>query len=313
MKFTVKNQEPDAYEIDTVYLIKGYLFHGRYSDEWNDYGYHTIYTLKYCDMLQNITDVGCVKIGEFNMSEKQASPDLPCGFTKLNPERFFSIGTDESYYRKIVSIDDDKGYEILLNLNDFTMCRDLYERAKKEKVTMQSLLRGIGEAEQENYISGFYELLKPPLNLSTMKRIFGSTGWEDIDLGLIEMQRLLFSANIHYYYNAIATIGREVLKGLANKIYIDELHRDKERYSTPPGEDQYINKLHGFVDYAYSNNQISDNIKKYVKSTIVLVQGYVHKDKAESFECFMCVHAVISLVFQLSIICKKDKYNEVSA
>ena len=312
MKFIVDTKEPLNFEIDTVYLIKGSFYRGRYRDDWNDYGYYTIYTLLYCEKLQEIINVGCLKIGEFNMNEGQSSPNLPSEFVELNPDRFFSFSTDEEYYKKVSNIEHSKGYDILIKLNDFTVCRDVYEKAKNEKVTSHSLLREIREAEHESYINKFYQLLKPPINLTTMRRIFGSTGWDDVDSGLVEMQRLLFNANIHYYYNAIATIGREILKGIANKIYIDEIHRDKEKYPTPPNDDKYIIKLHSFIDYEYAEKNISENIKDYIKSTIILVQGYVHKEKAENHECYMCVHAVISLVFQLSIVCNMSKYNEVS-
>jgi len=311
MGFFVLDQDPRQYDANAFYLIKGYLFKGRYNDSWNDFGYHTIYTLQYCDELLNVIVIGTLQIGEFSMSEDQTTPNLPSHFTKLNPDRFFSFSHSSDYYKNIANIENEKGYDALLSLNDFTLCKDVFEKAKDEKVTKLSLLRYIPEKDYDTHVLKFYELLKPPINLTTMRRIFGSTGWDDIDCGLVEMQRLLFNANIHYYYNAIATIGREILKGVSQKIYNDDLHRNKDKYPCVPKEDQYINKLHGYVDYAYSENEISKNLKDYIKSTIELVQGYVHKDKAENFECFMCVHAVISLVFQLSIISKKEKYNEI--
>jgi hypothetical protein len=80
-----------------------------------------------------------------------------------------------------------------------------------------------------------------------------------------------------------------------------------------PTDDKFINKLHGVIDYLFSEGEITANLKSYIKSTIELVQGYVHKEEAEGFEGFMCVHAVTTLAFQLSIICRKEKYNEVVA
>ena len=59
------------------------------------------------------------------------------------------------------------------------------------------------------------------------------------------------------------------------------------------------------------NKDVTKKMKDFIKSSIELVQGYVHKGEAERFESFMCVHAVISLVYQLSIIQNADKYNEV--
>lgn len=313
MKFLVTKDIPTDVEPGALYLLKGVIHRGRLDDTWNDYGYHTRYTLLYCDAPQHRIEVGVVMLGEFTMGEDQISPNLPPEFTSLNPDRFFSVGSNEVYYKNIVNLNNDIGYDILFALNDFALCRDVYEKAKEEKVTILSLLRDIGKDNRDSRIHEFYELLRPPLNLNTMRRIFGSTGWDDVDRGLLEMQRLLFEANIHLYYNAIATIGREILKGIAGRLYDDDLHRDKDKYPSAPTDDKFMNKLHGVVDYLFSEGEITANLKSYIKSTIELVQGYVHKEEAEGFEGFMCVHAVTTLVFQLSIIYRKNKYNDVAA
>lgn len=316
MKFIVMKEIPANWEPDTFYLLKGVIYKDRFNDlllndSWNDYRYHTKYTLLYCDSFQHRTELGVVKLGEFQMGEDQISPNLPPEFTSLNPNKFFSVGDNEEYYKNIVNLENGRGYDILISLNDFTLCRDVYVKAKEEKVTILSLLRGIREDNQDSRIQEFYELLRPPLNLNTMRRIFGSTGWDDVDSGLLEMQQLLFIANTPLYYNAIATMGREILKRVAEKLYIDDLHRDKSKYPEPPTDDKFINKLLSFVDYLFTEKEIPENLKKYIKTTINLVQEYVHKEQGKGFECFMCVHAVTSLVFQLSIIYKKDKYNEL--
>jgi len=317
MKFIVMKEIPTNYEPDTFYLLKGVIYKDRFDvlrldDSWNDYGYHTKYTLLYCDSFQHRTELGVVKLGEFQMGENQISPNLPPEFTSLNPNKFFSVGESEEYYKNIVNLENGKGYDILISLNDFTLCRDVYVKAKEERVTILSLLRGIREDDQDSRIQEFFELLRPPLNLNTMRRIFGSTGWVDVDSGLLEMQQLLFIANTPLYYNAIATMGREILKRVAEKLYIDDLHRDKSKNPEPPTDDQYKNKLCSFVDYLCKKKEITKNLKEYIKTTINLVQEYVHKEQGEGFESFMCVHAVTSLVFQLSIIYKKDKYNELA-
>ena len=307
MKFIVMNTNPTDPEPDTYYLLKGTFYRGRLDDSWNDYGFHTMYTLRFFDSLKRETDIGVVKLGQFGMGEDQLSPTLPENFFSLNSSKFFSVGVDEEYYENIVGIEDNHGYDILYALNDFTVCSDLYNRARNEAVTSKSLLRD-SEADR---VQQFFELLRPPLNLNTMLRIYGSTGWDDVDRGLLEMEHLLFEANMGLYYNAIATIGRQIIKGLADKLYDDDLHRDKSKFKQPPSDDQYINKLCGIVQYQFNQGEIAKNVEEYIKATIRLVQGYVHKEQAEGSECFMGVHAVITLVYQLSIICNNDKYNRI--
>lgn len=311
MKFIVHKQIPSDYEANTFYLLKGIIHRGRLDDSWNDYGYRTRYTLQYSDIATVVHEIGCTLIGEVGMGEHQASPNLPSEFARLN-SRLFSIGAEEKYYNNLMRLENEYDYNVLMALNDFTLCRDLFDSVKNESVTMLSLLRNVNISKYEEHINKYYSLLTPPINLQTMRRIFGSTGWEDVDKALIEMQRLLFQANISLYYNAIATIGREVILRVANEIYEDELHRDKALYPNAPKKDQSINKLHGFVDYACEEGDISENIKKQIKATIELVNGYIHKEQAEPFECFLCVNAVISLVFQLSIIYKRERCNEIA-
>ena len=220
------------------------------------------------------------------------------------------MGIFEDYYKKIAALENEIGYDILLALNDFTLSKDIYDGAKNEAVTTLSLLRDIREPRHEEHIQAFYSLLSPPINLGTMRRIYGSTGWDDVDKALIEMQKMLSQANINLHYNAIATIGRKIIALIANEIYDDELHRDKETHPDELTKGMYIKKLQSFVDYQYAENSLTKNLKNYLKSTIALVNGYVHKENTEHFESFLCVHAVISLAFQLSIISQKERYNE---
>ena len=310
LKFNVHKQIPDIYETNTFYLLKGSFHKGRLDDSWNDFAYRTIYTLLYSDANTKITDIGCVKIGERGMNDTRRSPNLPSAFEKLD-NNFFSISNNEDYYKNASVLKGDLGYELLLALNDFVVRRDTYKSVMGENVVSTSLLREWGCKLDEHYMNRCLNHLAPPINLETMRRIYGSTGWEDVDKALIEMQRLLFQANISLYYNAIATIGREIIIRITNEIYDDELHRDKEAYPNTPKKDQCKNKLCGFVDYTYGKGNITESLKNHMKYTIELVNGYIHKDNAEPFECFLCVNAVITMVFQLSIICNKERYNEV--
>ena len=284
-----------------------YLF----ENNWSDYDYRTTYNLKYCDAESNLIYIGRVKIGERGMGKRKRSPSLPSEFEKLE-DNFFSISESEDYYRKASVLEGNIGYEAILALNDFVLLRDVYKNVQNEDVVVVSLLRGWVDKLNEDYMNRCLNHLFPPINLGTMRRIYGSTGWENVDKALIEMQRLLSQANLNLYYNAIATIGRETISWIANTIYDDELHRDKNAYPCKPNKSQYVNKLCGFIDYAYDNKTMTENIKNYLKSTIELVNGYVHKADAEHYECFMCVHSVISLVFQLSIIYQKERYNKVN-
>jgi predicted ATPase len=63
-------------------------------------------------------------------------------FDKLKPN-YFSLGSDDNYYDNLNKLGDEIRSQVLMGLNDIALNEDIYERAIKEEVTLQSLLREI--------------------------------------------------------------------------------------------------------------------------------------------------------------------------
>jgi predicted ATPase len=89
-------------------------------------------------------DIGGVKIGQFDMADKQRRPDLPTQFERLD-NRFFSLGQDADYYEEIGKLDPETAEALLASLNDVVADEELYLRAREEKVTGTSLMRYVNE------------------------------------------------------------------------------------------------------------------------------------------------------------------------
>ncbi len=106
---------------------------------WNDYGYRTLWDVHVVDSSGRRHKVGAVRIGAFGLGEERTVA-LPKSFTEL-PERYFSLGLDESYYAELSALDDEVRDEVLRNLRDCALDLDLFERALSEPVTTTSLLR----------------------------------------------------------------------------------------------------------------------------------------------------------------------------
>jgi hypothetical protein len=87
---------------------------------------------------------GGVKIGQFDMADKQRRPDLPTQFERLD-NRFFSLGQDADYYEEIGKLDPETAEALLASLNDVVADEELYLRAREEKVTGTSLMRYVNE------------------------------------------------------------------------------------------------------------------------------------------------------------------------
>ena len=134
MRFEVipNNQHVPLQGHDTAYL---------WADNWNDHGFKSMYHLKYFDLTGKRYDIGALKIGEFNMREKQFYPNIPSSFDCLS-EKFFSLGQDADYYSNIMSLNNVKARkQLLTSLNDIAANEDLYSRASTEKIANVSLLR----------------------------------------------------------------------------------------------------------------------------------------------------------------------------
>lgn len=120
---------------NTFYLIE---------DSWDDwFTYSTLFNLVYIDQNLNSHSIGSLKIGQFNMSYDQRTPEIPKFFKSLDSE-FFSLGQSASYYEKFNELDDpDLRDNFFLALNDLAFSEDLLSKALKEDVTRSSLLRDI--------------------------------------------------------------------------------------------------------------------------------------------------------------------------
>lgn len=117
-----------------VYLIE---------DNWNDWWNHTtMYSVYYIDQDSQKHNIGSVKIGQYNMVEDQLRPDIPKEFNQLS-EQFFSLGQDVSYYETLYELGNTCRETVLYALNDIALLPEVYELAIKEKVTRNSLLRGV--------------------------------------------------------------------------------------------------------------------------------------------------------------------------
>jgi predicted ATPase len=131
--FNPDSENPDE---ETVYLIK---------DNWNDwFDYKTLYRLVYKDEVRT-KEIGEVKIGEFGMEPDDTtyvSPNIADSFKQLG-SKFFSLGQDVSYYKKLNELGEDLRFEILGKLKDVALNNTLFEKALVEDVMGRSLLRSV--------------------------------------------------------------------------------------------------------------------------------------------------------------------------
>lgn len=128
------NGRPPVEAIDCAYLL---------TDSWDDwFEFNTLYSLFIFDEEGNRHSIGGVKIGQFEMAEKQRRAEIPECFDILD-ERFFSLGQDDSYYDGLNHLGALTRDLVLKGLRDVSLDMDLFDRALAEKVTGTSLLRSV--------------------------------------------------------------------------------------------------------------------------------------------------------------------------
>jgi len=121
-------------DFETVYLE---------IDNWNDFSFVTSFRMFYFDFSGDKTDIGVVKIGFKGQTADQSTHStLPSEFSALD-ERYFSLGQDVAFYRRLGSVPGGIGSEILSALRDIVYRPEIIDEIRKENVLRTSLLREI--------------------------------------------------------------------------------------------------------------------------------------------------------------------------
>lgn len=107
------------------------------SDNWNDFGFYTLFKLFYIDDLNHETEIGHLKIG-FRGQEAGAT-SLPTNFYELGDE-YFSLGFLD-YYSNLRDLGDEVRIKCLKGLNDIAYNEQICKQVINEKVVIKSLLR----------------------------------------------------------------------------------------------------------------------------------------------------------------------------
>ncbi|MER2226620.1 MAG: AAA family ATPase [Carnobacterium sp.] len=111
-------------------------------DNWNDYGFRTLYRVVYVNNEYKEIEIGNVKIGFKDQEDKDPDLILESSFEKI-PSGFFSVGQSASYYSSLKNLGDDIRVKYLDNLNDTAYDNELYEAVKDEEVFKTSLMREV--------------------------------------------------------------------------------------------------------------------------------------------------------------------------
>lgn len=113
------------------------------ANNWDDYGFKTLFYLTVYDDKKEKVEIGNVKIGYKGQELGWTKENLPPVFSELN-ENFFSLGQDYEYYQNIYEKLSPEIAEILLRcLRDVAGDEDIFQIAIDEESFKTSLLRDV--------------------------------------------------------------------------------------------------------------------------------------------------------------------------
>ncbi|QNK89825.1 ATP-binding protein [Sporosarcina sp. resist] len=108
-------------------------------DNWNDFGYRTLFKMYFVDESKKQSEIGHVKIGT---STEEFSTNISTGIAKLN-ETHFSLGQGKDYYENLNRLGPDIRSSILVGMNDIANDLNIFDQVIQYEVTKSSLLRDI--------------------------------------------------------------------------------------------------------------------------------------------------------------------------
>lgn len=118
-------------------------------DNWDDFGYKTLFTLTVFDQQGNKLEIGSIKIGFISQSSGWTEEQIAQQFDVL-PDNFFSLGQDADYYQNLInSLHDDMAVDILNALGDVVYNQDRLAMAENEGVFNTSLMRTVNRSTIE--------------------------------------------------------------------------------------------------------------------------------------------------------------------
>jgi len=147
----------------TFYKTRGQIPNQSYNtaylnmDNWDDFGYKTLFYLTFFNDVGEKFELGSVKIGFVNHPGGWTADRLEDSFELLG-EGFFSLGQDADYYRSAIELlPNEIMVEIFTSLRDVAFNPRILEAASAEDVFGTSLLRSVNRSSIEHQFKRIIE------------------------------------------------------------------------------------------------------------------------------------------------------------
>jgi predicted ATPase len=120
------------------------------SNNWDDFGYKTLFSLAVFDGQGNKQTIGNIKISFVGQNKGWTEEQIPEQFEVL-PEHFYSLGQDADYYENLIKcLSQEMAVNVLTALGDVVHDPSRLQIAQNENAFKVSLLRSVNRTSIEN-------------------------------------------------------------------------------------------------------------------------------------------------------------------
>lgn len=197
-------------------------------NNWDDYGFKTIFTIVIFDNEGVRTDLGNAKIGYLKQSEGWTSSKMAETFDSLSSE-FFSLGQDADYYLKIMEeLNPEIADEYLIAIRDIVKDPSIRELAETDATQLKdkglssayvsSLLRDLSISNIKNQFDRILRGGKPLTEYSFLFIRQQSEKYSGVSLKFDVDPELKPSTNIHILIGRNGVGKTTILNGMVDSI-----------------------------------------------------------------------------------------------
>jgi hypothetical protein len=158
-------------------------------------------------------------------------------------------------------------------------------------------------ASRRAYLADMYQPLidhlieGPPL---TGTQVFEElTGWHRIDRGIIEVRRLLASAENEEEFQAIGLFCRELLITLGQLVYDPDLHSSSDE--TEPSSTDAKRMLSAYIRHELKGSTHEAG-RRYARAALDLANNLQHSRTADFRRAALCSQATVSMINLIAVL-----------
>ncbi len=262
-----------------------------YTDNWNDWGYMTLFHIVYCDVNGRVHAIGSLKIYSRKMDEREDSKKsvmhyLPNEIMSLGSE-FCSLGCDLNYYKNLKERFPSEYKKILIRLRDMATDEEIRAEFRNERGVEKSLLRESSAEKamyEANSVLNTNKLLSKDISFKCKVGVPYSMNQVELSFNFKKDENLPYRINALVGKNG--TGKTQILSQLANSLsgYFGEAGCKLEFVGKRPPIDRVMSISYSVFD-GFKKVRGEDSLRSYIYCGIQTENGTLSLEQIqENFE-----------------------------